>query len=181
MKLHIGAGHNIFPGWVNHDLVALPGVDTVHDLRVFPWPWADGSFDEVIAKDVFEHLPDLIRTMEELHRICKPGAKVHLSVPYWNSFEAVTDPTHVRQFNEFTFEFFDPTKKRCQRRPYYSTARFEIERLGFGITPCAPYLVIPFFTRYIVVYTTPLKKLLGVLASYLSNVIIGLEVHLVRR
>jgi SAM-dependent methyltransferase len=181
MKLHIGAGHKILPGWVNHDLVALPGINSVHDLRVFPWPWPDGSFDEVIAKDVLEHLPELIPTMEELYRICKPGAKIHISVPYWNSFEAVTDPTHVRQFNEFTFEFFDPTKQRCIRRPYYSSARFQIEKLGFGITPFAPYLAIPFLTRYIVFYNKPMKYLLGLIASFLNNIIIGLEVHLVRK
>src|SRR5207244_6816950 len=36
-KLHLGCGHIIKEGWVNHDLAHLPGVDVVHDLRTFPW------------------------------------------------------------------------------------------------------------------------------------------------
>ena len=90
-KLHLGAGTDIKPGWVNHDLAPLPSIDVVHDLRVFPWPWKDGEFSEIVAKDVLEHLPDLLGTMSELHRICAPGAQMHISVPYWNSYEAVTD------------------------------------------------------------------------------------------
>ena len=46
-KLHLGCGHIIKDGWLNHDIVQLSGVDVVHDLRVFPWPFADGQFDEV--------------------------------------------------------------------------------------------------------------------------------------
>ena len=65
-KLHLGCGTVIKQGWINHDLVPLPGVDVVHDLRVFPWPFENGKFDEVYMKDVLEHLPDTLRTMEEL-------------------------------------------------------------------------------------------------------------------
>ena len=108
VRLHLGCGNNPKLGWINHDLVALPRVDVVHDLNDRPWPWADNEFDEVWAKDVLEHLPDTIQTMEELYRITKPGASTYIAVPYWNSWEAITDPTHVRQFNEFTFNFFDP-------------------------------------------------------------------------
>ena len=32
-KLHLGCGHDIKPGWINHDLLDLPGVDIVHDLN----------------------------------------------------------------------------------------------------------------------------------------------------
>ena len=39
MKLHLGCGHIIKEGWVNHDIVPLAGVDVVHDLTKFPWPW----------------------------------------------------------------------------------------------------------------------------------------------
>ena len=179
-RLHLGCGNNIFPGWINLDLAPLPGVDIVHDLHQFPWPFEDVSIDEVYMKDVLEHLPDTVRTMEELYRICTPGARLYIAVPYWNCFEAITDPTHVRFFNEFTFEFFDPTCRRCQNRPYYSIARFKIERLGFGIAPFKPVLRVPYLTRYYVVYNRFGKRILQALASFLNNVIIGLEVYLTR-
>lgn len=161
-------------------MVSLPNVDVVHDLRKFPWPFKDQSIGEVYMKDVMEHLPDTIKTMEELHRICKPGAKLYIAVPYWNCFEAITDPTHVRSFNEFTFEFFDPNRRRCQDRPYYSKARFTIERMGFCIAPFRPILHLPYITRYRIVYNRFGKRMLQALASFFNNIIIGLEVYLIR-
>jgi len=180
MKLHVGCGHDIWNDWINHDLIDLPGVDVCHDLTEFSWPWEDQQFDEIYMKDVLEHLPDTVRTMNELYRITKPGAKVYIAVPYWNSFESITDPTHVRFFNEFTFEFFDPNCRRCQNRHYYSTARFHIERLGFGVRILAPLITIPFLSKYFIVYNPVGKKILQCFASFLNNVITGLEVYLVR-
>ena len=142
VRLQIGCGNEPKPGWINHDLVQLPGVDIVHDLNELPWPWGDKTIDEIWAGDVLEHLPNTIVVMEELYRITKPGAKVYISVPYWNSWEFITDPTHVRQFNEFTFEFFDPTKEAYKERPYYSKARFIIEKIGFGVQVPRRYIHI---------------------------------------
>ncbi len=33
MKLHIGCGEKIFPGWTNLDIDELPGVDIIDDSR----------------------------------------------------------------------------------------------------------------------------------------------------
>jgi len=179
-RLNLGAGNDIKEGWINHDLADLPGIDKVHDLRVYPWPWEEGTFKEVFAKDILEHVPDLLKVVEEIHRICKPGAKIQIAVPYWNSYESITDPTHRNYFNEFTFDFFDPTKKRCRNRPYYSHARFKIKEIGFGVKFLAPYVIIPYLTRYIVVKNKTLKWILGFLASHFNNIIIGLEFELER-
>ncbi|PCH67038.1 MAG: hypothetical protein COC01_06680 [Bacteroidetes bacterium] len=180
-KLNLGCGHDIKKGWINHDLVQLPGVDKVHDLQQFPWPWDDGEFEEVYMKDVLEHLPDTIQSMEEIYRIAKPGAKIFIGVPYWNSWEAVTDPTHLCQFNEFTFEFFDPHKWRCKDRHYYTTARFKMIKQGFYIALFQPYLHIPFIGRERVVFNRYLKWMLGWSASHFNNVIVGLDVYLERQ
>lgn len=180
MKLHIGCGHVIKDGWVNHDVANLPGVDVVHDLNQFPWPWKDQAFDEVYMKDVLEHLDDVIKVMEELHRITEPGAKVFIAVPYWNSWEAVTDPTHKNQFNEFTLQFFDPTHWRCKDRPYYSTARFKIKNQHYIIKIGGPHLKIPVLGRVVFIKNRLLKKIVGILASYFSNIIIGLDIYLER-
>ena len=47
MKLHIGCGNDIKKDWINHDIVKLKGVDVVHDLSQYPWPWSDGTFEEI--------------------------------------------------------------------------------------------------------------------------------------
>ncbi len=178
--MNLGCGSEILEGYVNVDISPLEGVDVTCDLSRFPWPFDDEMFDEVRGKDILEHLPDTVKVMEEIHRITRPGGRVVLSVPYWNSFEAVTDPTHVRQFNEYTFEFFDPGKWRYQRRPYYSTARFSIVRLGYGIVPFKPVFTIPYLSRYLVIYNPFFKKIIASLAAVFCNVITGLELELKR-
>lgn len=176
-KLNIGCGHKIFKGWINLDRAPLPGVDVVHDLTKFPWPFDNQQFDEVYMKDVLEHFPDTIKTLEEIYRVTKPGAKMFVAVPYWNSWEAITDPTHVSQFNEYTFEFFDPNKLRCKNRPYYSAARFKIIKQGYVIAPFAPTIAK---SKAIVVFNPIIKRILSFFSSYLNNIIIGLDIYLER-
>lgn len=179
-KLHLGCGTVIKEGWLNHDMIELPGVDVVHDLRQFPWPFDDGQFDEVYMKDVLEHLPDTIKTMEELYRITKPEAKVYITVPYWNSVTAHGDPTHVRLFTEDTFSFFDPVSPHCKDRHYYSTARFYVKTLGVGITPFYPIFVHPRIFRDYVFFNPLLKRFFLGLASIFCNVVHSLDVYLER-
>lgn len=180
MKLNLGCGHDIQKNTINHDVVALPGVDVVHDLNLRPWPWTDQKFDEIYMKDVLEHLPDTIKTLEEIYRISKPGAQLTIAVPYWNSWEAITDPTHRVFFNEYTFEFFDPSKKRCRNRPYYSHARFKIKKIGYVIKPFGPTLDIPIVGKHRVLFHPLLTFVARFFASYFCNVIVGLDVYLER-
>lgn len=64
-KFHPGCGHLIKEGGLNHDLAQLPGVDVVHDLREFPWPFAAdaGLFgsaqDLIFHRDPLPRLPNL--------------------------------------------------------------------------------------------------------------------------
>lgn len=179
-KLHLGCGSVIKEGWVNHDLAPLPGVDVVHDLRAFPWPFEDSQFSEIYMKDVLEHLPDTIATMDELYRITRPGACVSITVPYWNSYTATGDPTHVRFFNERSFDFFDPNSPQCQQRPYYAKARFHIRRLGVWYTTFEIIGPIPKLTRDFLIFNPVLKRTLLVLSSFFCNIVSGLELRLER-
>ena len=125
-RINLGCGDKPLAHHLNVDAAPNPGVDAVFDLTVFPWPLPDSRFSRVVLWDVLEHLPNTIRTVEEVWRICSDGAEVQVRVPYWNSRWAWLDPQHVRPFHENTFDFFDPSKKYCQQRPYYSHARFHI-------------------------------------------------------
>ena len=114
-RLNLGAGSQILAGWTNVDRVALPGVTTVHDLDVGPWPFSDGIYDQIMAKDVFEHVADPILFMTECHRILRPGAGLFIHCPYYKGRDAYTDPTHKRFPTEHTFDFWIPGTLLYQR------------------------------------------------------------------
>ena len=109
-KLHLGCGVDIKKGYINLDKAKAPGVDGVHDLSVYPWPFKNNYFDEVYSQDVIEHVDDLWKTMKEIQRICRKGATVRIIVPYWHS-SAAFYPDHNYYFNIDSFKFFtNPTR-----------------------------------------------------------------------
>lgn len=178
LRLNIGAGTDIIPGWINHDVAALPGIACVHDLNIRPWPWETGSISEIKIYDVLEHVDELIPSMEELWRILQPGGIARISVPYWNSWCAAADPTHKRAFHELTFHFFDPTSPYCQSRPYYSKARFAIDEEAFIVAPFNPYFAIPGVGE-VAVSRRISKRIVGLVGNYfINNLIHDLRVTL---
>jgi SAM-dependent methyltransferase len=46
-------------------------------------PFADGSFDRIIASEVLEHIPDDTAAFRELARVLKPGGTLAVTVPAW--------------------------------------------------------------------------------------------------
>ncbi|MEM4245321.1 MAG: methyltransferase domain-containing protein [Candidatus Nanoarchaeia archaeon] len=103
-KLNIGCGKKIMPGFINLDMCKGEGVDVVHNLNKFPYPFKDNTFKYINAEQVLEHLDNLPRTMEEIHRISKPEAIVHIGVPYFRSESAFVDPTHRIFFTYHTMD-----------------------------------------------------------------------------
>lgn len=97
--LDIGCGSKKWPGAVGLDISADTDADVVHDLDVFPYPLEDDSFDQVLMQDVIEHVAEPIRVMEELQRVCRPGARIQLRTPHFSSVLAFSDPTHKHYFS----------------------------------------------------------------------------------
>jgi predicted SAM-dependent methyltransferase len=119
--LNLGCGLKHVPGAVNLDITSATNPDVVHDLNVRPWPFANNSFDEIRANDVVEHLDDLLATMEEIHRVCSPGAVVRITVPHYTASNAFTDPTHRHYFSVFSFHYFTGENQF----PFYTSVRFK--------------------------------------------------------
>jgi SAM-dependent methyltransferase len=46
-------------------------------------PFADATFDRIIASEVLEHVPDDVLAMAELARVLKPGGVLAATVPAW--------------------------------------------------------------------------------------------------
>ena len=55
MKLHVGCGDVILPGWINVDLENLPGIDLQDDIRELK-KVKDGTCDIIYASHVLEHV-----------------------------------------------------------------------------------------------------------------------------
>jgi SAM-dependent methyltransferase len=75
-----------------------------HDL-----PFADGTFDGVIAQAVLEHVVDPRRCVDEIHRVLKPGGLVYAQTPFMQQvhagaydFTRFTLLGHRRLFNRFS-------------------------------------------------------------------------------
>jgi hypothetical protein len=128
-SLHIGCGPSTKLGDVGIDVLPGPAVDVVHDLNVFPWPLADDAYDRILAIDVVEHLANVVRTMEEIHRVARPGARVRIQVPTLTSRSFYTDPTHVRGFGYRSFDYFVPGKP--YRHYGYTPVAFELVEAKF--------------------------------------------------
>jgi predicted SAM-dependent methyltransferase len=109
VRLNLGCGLDIRPGFTNVDRVQLPGVDVVWDLDdAYPWPWTDGSVREIVAQDVFEHVADPIWFMVECWRVLEDRGILRLKTPHWRHRDAYTDPTHRRYCTEYTFDYWVP-------------------------------------------------------------------------
>ena len=68
----------------NLDRYKYEGVDVVHDLEKFPYPFPDNHFDYIYARGSIEHLGDFLGTIKEIHRILKPNGTVYIYVPHFS-------------------------------------------------------------------------------------------------
>jgi SAM-dependent methyltransferase len=104
--LHLGCGNKILDGCFNCDRVPLPGVNEVVNLDHYPWPFASGAWDKVVAHHVLEHLLDLTSALSEIARILKPGGTCELKVPHIAGWGCWNDPTHRNFFTRRSFQYF---------------------------------------------------------------------------
>jgi SAM-dependent methyltransferase len=107
--LELGCGpQKLWANSVAIDINPRSKADVIHDLNKFPYPFPDNEFDMVIGEHVLEHLDDVIKTMEEIHRVTRPGGMVFIEVPHYTSSDFFTDPTHKHSFSSRSFDYFVP-------------------------------------------------------------------------
>ena len=138
MVLNLGCGRKLIKGAVNVDISGGVGADVVHDLANTPWPLPSDAFNEVHAYDVIEHLEDVVGAMQEIHRVCRAGARVLITVPHFSAANAFTDPTHRHQFSAFSFDYFSDGHDLA----FYSDARFKRRRAQIVFYPTAANKVV---------------------------------------
>jgi len=120
-KLNLGCGRDIKKGYINLDVIKTKGIDVVHNLEIFPYPFNDNYFDEIYCSHVLEHLTKFIKVMEELYRISKDKAIIKIISPYFASSSAFHSDHKLfltlQSFNYFLKDNFNN---------YMSIARFKI-------------------------------------------------------
>ena len=119
--LDVGCGINKYPGAIGIDWNPRTRADLIADLDHFPWPLADNSFREIRAIHVIEHVADVIRTIEEFHRLLVPGGRAIIVTPHYTDFSSYCDPTHRWHLNSFSLRYFAGDSGGFS---YYSAARF---------------------------------------------------------
>jgi len=81
-------------------------LDIVSDITAIPEP--DHSFDAIMCVEVFEHLPDPLRALQEFSRLLKPGGQLILTAPFcslthlapyhfYSGFNIYFYETHLKQ------------------------------------------------------------------------------------
>ena len=119
--LHVGSGKKWHADWLNLDIDPKWRPDFLYDLNE-PLPESgqivvqterfgelvlgENVFDEIVAQDVLEHIRELTTAMTTMLHWLKPGGVLKVAVPYELSLGAWCDPTHVRAFNERSFEYY---------------------------------------------------------------------------
>jgi SAM-dependent methyltransferase len=71
-------------------------------------PFRDNSFDQVRGIHLIEHVADVIATMEEFHRVTKPGGTIFLLTPHYSDVNSFSDPTHRWHLSTYSFNYFFP-------------------------------------------------------------------------
>jgi len=129
LELGSGAAPQLLPDArvIHLDCIEGPHVEIVADLR-YGIPLPANVFDEVLALDVIEHLPDVVAIMNEMHRVLKPEGRAEIRVPQWGTRNHYTDPTHHRGFVAESFDYFDDaTALGAHNGQIYTSRRWRLQ------------------------------------------------------
>lgn len=114
MKINLGCGDQKLPGYLNVDYSDKCNPDYVYDITKLPYPKEWEECEEVRCDNLLEHLDGgvMIKVINEIKRILKPGGKLWIRVPLLKLDEehldgAFTDPTHRNFFTIGSFDYWD--------------------------------------------------------------------------
>lgn len=145
-KLNLGCGFRTLEGYINLDIVDVPGVDVVWDINKLPLPFEDNSFEEIICDDLLEHIFDYIPILTELHRILAHGGLLKIRSPHFTCKSNWMNPTHLRSFSVDTFQFFLKGTRYHEHSSYVSLPAFS-EIVSQEITFADCKWVAPFINK----------------------------------
>lgn len=124
MKINIGAGDTIENDYIRIDYDELTNPDYVLDLEKDRLPFEDSTVEAVKAHHILEHLGEgFFHCLQELYRVCKHGARIHIRVPHPRHDTFLADPTHRRPITAMTMQMFSKKFNELCRQQNAATSR----------------------------------------------------------
>jgi hypothetical protein len=117
VKYNLACGNDKLEGWVNVDIGTICQPDISANL-LKPEGWLElgaDSADEVKCRHFIEHIPHVLKHtdtdgliwfMERLYELTADGCITHLAFPHPQSTTAACDPTHCRNIEGVTIDYF---------------------------------------------------------------------------
>lgn len=87
-----GAGAPARAGFFLLDIVQYPGIDVQADAERLPF--VDACFGRIECDAVLEHVPRPTKVVDELFRVMKPGASLHVVVPFCHPYHGYPNDFH---------------------------------------------------------------------------------------
>ena len=109
--------------YVSQDVCQYDGSGDAQGLQTGTWntsridlvcdivniPELDASFDIILCSEVFEHLPDALKALDEFARLLKPGGKLILTAPFASLVHFA--PYHYATgFSRYWYEYHLPIR-----------------------------------------------------------------------
>ncbi len=148
-KINMGSGKDFKEHHLNIDINDYWSPDIVLDLstpikqsqefetkRFGVTTVSKGAFEQIIAYDVLEHIPNLTHAMTNCLDLLEPGGKFEIKVPYDLSYGAWQDPTHVRAFNERSWLYYTDWFWYMG----WDEFRFKVDRFDLKVSPIGKLL-----------------------------------------
>src|SRR3990167_6525640 len=137
--LHLGCGNNKIAGSISIDILKNSQADIIHNLDKFPYPLKSNTFSKVVAENILEHLENLPKVMEEIHRVSKNKARVFVTTSHFTSVDSFTDPTHKHFFTSRSFDYFIEGEDLYKYK--YSKAKFKKINVKLGPLDTKNFLI----------------------------------------
>lgn len=178
-KLHLGSGKDYREGWVKVEHPSSRGVlkaDVYQDLNKKEWveiaafcignmfsKYQPPKFDHVEMHHVLEHLDDPTNALENIWHLCKPGAKVIISVPHWSNPMSWGDLTHKRVCSSFSMLYYElgyPEYYTPNAKFKVVGKKFTITRNNHRWTKAFDWIlnISPVFTEYVFARFVPISQ-----------------------
>ena len=145
MKLNLGCGHDKLEGYINCDISPMVKPDMLLDLEN-KLPFDDNSVDEILTSHVLEHINNFVQLMQEIYRVSKPGTLIKIKAPFYTGWGQYNDPTHVRFFTPFTFQYFKKNSA-YSHEVGCEEDMFEVDKVkiifGIGVSRRLNFLINP--------------------------------------